>query len=257
MRLLFRSDVDTVIASSMGEEKDSEQQERSRSASPATGAVGAGPHVAGLVLARGGSEGIPLKNLAPLGPAGKPLLSWALEAMLEVDRGLEEGGEDGAGFTSIWVSTEHPAIAACANKHKGVQVSRRPLTVFSPVLLNLVPPSGFLAFSAVRPVFFSFGGCGGRVPARPPGGGRGLPRPVHVALHPGLLPQDRAQAAEGGRARLVLQRHQVRLWKSGGTEGYNNNSHMKQRSTTTIKCSRYSIIMQVRLLQDIQLLQAS
>ena len=32
------------------------------------GGGGGGPHVAGLVLARGGSEGIPLKNLAPLGP---------------------------------------------------------------------------------------------------------------------------------------------------------------------------------------------
>ena len=38
-------------------------------------------HMAGLVLARGGSKGIPLKNLAPLG--SKPLLSWCLQSMLE------------------------------------------------------------------------------------------------------------------------------------------------------------------------------
>lgn len=36
-------------------------------------------HVAGLILARGGSKGIPLKNLAQL--RGTPLLVWALKAM--------------------------------------------------------------------------------------------------------------------------------------------------------------------------------
>ena len=36
-------------------------------------------HIAGLVLARGGSKGIPLKNLALL--EGRPLLEWALKAM--------------------------------------------------------------------------------------------------------------------------------------------------------------------------------
>ena len=80
-----------------------------------------GPHVAGLVLARGGSEGIPLKNLAPLGPSRRPLLSWALDPMLEVAKERDDSGHD-VGFTSVWVSTEHPAIAACATKHQGVQV---------------------------------------------------------------------------------------------------------------------------------------
>jgi len=37
-------------------------------------------HIAGLILARGGSKSIPLKNLALVG--GKPLLVWALEAMI-------------------------------------------------------------------------------------------------------------------------------------------------------------------------------
>ena len=36
----------------------------------------------GLILARGGSKGIPLKNLAPLGT--KPLLTWSLGAMLVI-----------------------------------------------------------------------------------------------------------------------------------------------------------------------------
>ena len=59
------------------------------------------PHVAGLILARGGSQGVPLKNLAPLG--GRPLLEWALGAMLNF-----------GGFDSLWVSTDHPGIATCA-----------------------------------------------------------------------------------------------------------------------------------------------
>ena len=36
-------------------------------------------HIAGLILARGGSKGIPLKNLALL--RDTPLLVWALKAM--------------------------------------------------------------------------------------------------------------------------------------------------------------------------------
>ena len=37
--------------------------------------------VVGLIPARGGSRGIPRKNLVPL--AGRPLLGWTVEAALE------------------------------------------------------------------------------------------------------------------------------------------------------------------------------
>ena len=37
-----------------------------------------------IIMIRGGSKGIPLKNLAPLG--SRPLLSWALGAVLEFGR---------------------------------------------------------------------------------------------------------------------------------------------------------------------------
>ena len=57
--------------------------------------------MAGLVLARGGSKGIPLKNIAPLGC--KPLVAWCLQSMQEFGK-----------FDSIWVSTDHQAIAECA-----------------------------------------------------------------------------------------------------------------------------------------------
>ena len=59
------------------------------------------PHMAGLILARGGSKGIPLKNLAPLG--SRPLISWSLQTMQEFGK-----------FDSIWVSTDHHGIAECA-----------------------------------------------------------------------------------------------------------------------------------------------
>ena len=60
-------------------------------------------HVAGLILARGGSQGIPLKNITPL--ANQPLLVWSLGAMKAFGR-----------FDSVWVSTDHPLIAQCASQ---------------------------------------------------------------------------------------------------------------------------------------------
>ena len=59
-------------------------------------------HVAGLILARGGSQGIPLKNITPL--SSHPLLVWSLGAMKAFGR-----------FDSVWVSTDHPLIAQCAS----------------------------------------------------------------------------------------------------------------------------------------------
>ena len=50
------------------------------------------PHVAGLILARGGSRGIPLKNVTLL--KNTPLLAWSLSAMRTF-----------RSFDSLWVST--------------------------------------------------------------------------------------------------------------------------------------------------------
>jgi CMP-N,N'-diacetyllegionaminic acid synthase len=66
--------------------------------------------VVALVPARGGSRGIPRKNLASL--AGKPLLRWTLDAA----RAAES-------VTRIVVSTDDDEIAAEA---EGVEVLRRP-----------------------------------------------------------------------------------------------------------------------------------
>jgi CMP-N-acetylneuraminic acid synthetase len=67
-------------------------------------------YVAGLIPARGGSKGIPRKNLAPL--AGKPLLHWAIDAARAADT-----------VTRIVVSTDDDEIAAAAGD---VEVLRRP-----------------------------------------------------------------------------------------------------------------------------------
>jgi CMP-N,N'-diacetyllegionaminic acid synthase len=65
--------------------------------------------VVGLIPARGGSKGIPRKNLAPV--AGKPLLAWTIDAA----RAATE-------LTRVVVSTNDDEIASAA----GVEVLRRP-----------------------------------------------------------------------------------------------------------------------------------
>ncbi|XP_061524754.1 N-acylneuraminate cytidylyltransferase A [Phycodurus eques] len=68
-------------------------------------------HVAALVLARGGSKGIPLKNIKML--AGVPLIGWVLRAALDSDM-----------FDSVWVSTDHDKIEQVARAW-GAEVHRR------------------------------------------------------------------------------------------------------------------------------------
>jgi len=68
--------------------------------------------VVGLIPARGGSKGIPRKNLAPLG--GKPLIAWTIAAALESQR-----------LTRTVVSTEDAEIAEVA-RGLGTEVLERP-----------------------------------------------------------------------------------------------------------------------------------
>jgi len=83
-------------------------------------------HIAGLVLARGGSKGIPLKNLAPLG--SRPLLCWCLQSVMEFGK-----------FDSVWVSTDHQGIAECATAC-GAKVSERYTTKYLlPTLTYILP----------------------------------------------------------------------------------------------------------------------
>merc|ERR1711998_228990 len=70
-----------------------------------------GLKVLGVILARGGSTGIPLKNIKPLG--GRPLIDWCLQA-----------AKDSGIFTDVFVSTDHDGIAECAESC-GASVHRR------------------------------------------------------------------------------------------------------------------------------------
>ncbi|XP_020514336.2 N-acylneuraminate cytidylyltransferase A [Labrus bergylta] len=68
-------------------------------------------HVAALILARGGSKGIPLKNIKML--AGVPLIGWVLRAAVDSEM-----------FDSVWVSTDHETIEKVAIAW-GAKVHRR------------------------------------------------------------------------------------------------------------------------------------
>ncbi|XP_035684732.1 N-acylneuraminate cytidylyltransferase-like [Branchiostoma floridae] len=69
------------------------------------------PHKCALVLARGGSKGIPMKNIKMLG--GTPLIGWVLRAAVYAEV-----------FDSIWVSTDNERIANVARDY-GAQVHYR------------------------------------------------------------------------------------------------------------------------------------
>ncbi|XP_041842678.1 N-acylneuraminate cytidylyltransferase-like [Melanotaenia boesemani] len=68
-------------------------------------------NIVALILARGGSKGIKLKNIKKL--AGVPLIGWVLRAAI-----------DSNAFDSVWVSTDHDEIEEVA-KNWGAKVHRR------------------------------------------------------------------------------------------------------------------------------------
>ena len=67
--------------------------------------------VVSVILARGGSKGIPRKNIVDIN--GKPLLAYTIEASIN------------SGVDQTWVSTDDADIAAVANKY-GARILRRP-----------------------------------------------------------------------------------------------------------------------------------
>lgn len=89
-----------------GEEHANGQQTENKRCQP-----GQRRHKAALILARGGSKGIPLKNIKTL--AGTPLIGWVLRAAV-----------DSEVFDSVWVSTDHDDIEKVARSW-GAQIHRR------------------------------------------------------------------------------------------------------------------------------------
>jgi len=69
-------------------------------------------NICAIILARGGSKGVPGKNIRPL--AGKPLLGWTVEHATQSSR-----------IDRVVVSTDDDAIAAVATTF-GAEVMRRP-----------------------------------------------------------------------------------------------------------------------------------
>ena len=72
-------------------------------------------HVVAIIPARGGSVGIPKKNLFPL--CGKPLLGWTIEQAFNTDV-----------IDQVFVSTDDTEIADYA-KSKGAEVVKRPASI--------------------------------------------------------------------------------------------------------------------------------
>lgn len=70
-------------------------------------------NILGLIPARGGSKGIPRKNIAPLG--GRPLITWTIDAALRAK-----------GLGRVVVSTDDDAIAEVAAKAGAEVPFRRP-----------------------------------------------------------------------------------------------------------------------------------
>ena len=62
------------------------------------------PYILGMINARGGSKGVPRKNIKPLG--GKPLIAWSIEVAEQVPE-----------ITRCIVSTEDQEIADIARRH--------------------------------------------------------------------------------------------------------------------------------------------
>jgi CMP-N,N'-diacetyllegionaminic acid synthase len=83
------------------------------------------------ICARGGSQGLPGKNIRPL--CGKPLIAWSIE------QALESGVAD-----RVYVSTDSPEIADAARQYGAVVPFLRPAELATsaagkvPVLLHLV-----------------------------------------------------------------------------------------------------------------------
>lgn len=71
--------------------------------------------VLALIPARGGSQGIPRKNIRVVG--GKPLLVWSLQS-----------AKDSGIFDDVWVSTDDEEIAKIALEHGALVHSRDPST---------------------------------------------------------------------------------------------------------------------------------
>ena len=69
-------------------------------------------NVAAIILARGGSKGIPLKNVIDF--CGKPLIAWTIQQL-----------QQAKGINSIWVSSDSEEILSISHDY-GIKTVKRP-----------------------------------------------------------------------------------------------------------------------------------
>ena len=67
-------------------------------------------NIVSIILARGGSKGIPQKNIIEF--CGKPLIAWTIENCID------------AGSSSVWVSSDSDEILEIAKKYGAKQIKR-------------------------------------------------------------------------------------------------------------------------------------
>ena len=97
--------------------------------------IGANERVLAVIPARGGSKGLPRKNVLPLG--GRPLITWSLDAARAVSR-----------IDRVVVSTDDPEIRQTVEEWAGCEVIPRPealagdAVATEPVLLHTADQLG-------------------------------------------------------------------------------------------------------------------
>src|SRR5690606_33677651 len=80
-----------------------------------------------VIPARGGSQGIPHKNIVPL--AGKPLIAYSIRA-----------AKDAGSVTRVIVSTDHPDIADVARNYDAEVPFLRPAEISSGSVHSVAAP---------------------------------------------------------------------------------------------------------------------
>ena len=98
-----------------------------------------------VIPARGGSKGIPKKNLVPL--CGKPLIAWTIEQALAAET-----------VDAVFVSTDCKEIAAVSREY-GATVVERPVAIAMDTSSSELALLHFLHWSVVEPDLIVFLQC--------------------------------------------------------------------------------------------------
>uniref|UniRef100_H3A774 N-acylneuraminate cytidylyltransferase n=1 Tax=Latimeria chalumnae TaxID=7897 RepID=H3A774_LATCH len=181
-----QAEVKKLKTSSSGEELEGSGDNSVRAGGPGVNDENyAGAKVA-LILARGGSKGIRLKNIKEL--AGVPLIGWVLRA-------AKESGV----FNSVWISTDHDEIEKVA-KIWDAKVHRRSPEVSKDTSTSVETIQEFLKFHPEVKIV-------GHIQATSP------------CLHPYVLQEVMKKMDQGYDSVFSVERRHLFLWKEVENEG--------------------------------------